>query len=214
MPSWGPGVHCWTPSPEHGARHVVGMPKKKFGEGVNECPNLVSPLVFVSLTTPTRFIPASLWQNWCQLPDLICLHLFISLPLPSVNTDCARVSIEDETIRINGSVLAHSIVDSQTWRIPFKPDEAAWAGHTWLCQCRGGNAPNSLIFLGRKAFFHYQNKIKKALFWLVELVQYLVLELFPFNIFPAYCRQIMFEVEYSKIKTSHDGISEHINNFS
>lgn len=113
MPSWGPGVHCWTPSPEHGARHVVGVPKKRFGEGVKECPNLVSPLVCITDNTyqvhPNQFMAELVPDPRSHLSSFF--RLFIPLPLPLVNTDCARISLGNETIRIHGPVLAHRLVD-------------------------------------------------------------------------------------------------------
>lgn len=102
------------------ARHVVGVLKKRFGEGVNECPNLISPLVCITDNTyqvhPNQLVAESVPDPRSHLSSFF--HLFIPLSLPSVNTDCARVSLGDETIRINGLVLARRVLDSQTRRIP------------------------------------------------------------------------------------------------
>lgn len=139
-----------------------GCAHKRFGEGVNDNTYQVHPNQLVAELVPA---PRSHLSSF--------FHLFFPLPLPSVNTDCARVSIGDETIRINGPVLAHNVVDSQTQRIPCSQTRLRERDTRGAASAERECSQLS-IFPGRKASSHYQNKIKKGLLWLVELVQYLV----------------------------------------
>lgn len=137
----------------------MGMPKKRFGEGVNECPNLVSPLVCITDNTyqvhPNQLMAELVPDSRAHLSSLF--HLFIPLPLPLVNTDCARVSLGDETIRIHGPVLAHRLVDKHGGFLGERDTQGS-------ANAEEGMLPTLSSFPGQEAFSHYQNKIKKGLF--------------------------------------------------
>ena len=85
-------------------------------KGINECPNPVSPLCIAGNSHQIRphQLVAALVLDLRSPLSLRSFHLRIPSSLPSGNMlyiDCTRVSLGDETIRMNDPVLTHRVVD-------------------------------------------------------------------------------------------------------